>query len=153
MRFYSPPRGWVLNSHVYMDKVACLIKNNFLKTIGKADLHSFSERRTRAEKRRTKQEQEFWTKPDPTIDAWMLVTGRKREVFDISSFVKRHRDIVPKLRELRKVVNVLVLTTRCPVVAALETVERRERGEATPEQRLEVPSQSYWTTFKSWRPW
>mgnify|MGYP002803952926 FL=1 len=153
IRYYSPPHGWVLNSNVYMDKVACLIKNNFLKTIEKGDLHTFTERRSRAEKKRTKLEKEFWTKPDPTIDAWMLVTGRKREVFDISSFVQRHRDIVPDLRRLRKVVNVHVLTTRCPVIAAVDDMERRERGEPTPEPRLEVPSQSYWTTFKSWRPW
>ena len=90
-----------------------------LKTIEKGDLHTFTERRSRAEKKRTKLEKEFWTKPDPTIDAWMLVTGRKREVFDISSFVQRHRDIVPDLRRLRKVVNVHVLTTRCPVIAAV----------------------------------
>ena len=153
LRYYSPPDGWVLNNNVYMDKVTCLSKNNFLKTIEKGDLHTFTERRSRAEKKRTKLEKEFWTKPDPTIDAWMLVTGRKRDVFDMSCFVQRHRDIVPDLQRLRKVVNVLVLTTRCPVIAAVDDLEKRERGEPTPEPRLEVPSQSYWTTFKSWKPW
>ena len=127
LRYYSPPDGWVLNNNVYLDKVACLIKNNFLTTIQKGDLHTFTERRSRAEKKRTKQEREFWTKPDPAIDAWMLVTGRKRDIFNMSSFVQRHRDIVPDLQRLRKVVNVVILTKRCPVIAAVNDLERRER--------------------------
>ena len=86
--FYSPPDGWVLNSTIYMEKVASLIKNNFLKTSQKADLYAFTERRCRAENKSTKEEREFWTKADPNIDAWMLVTGRKQDVFDISSCPK-----------------------------------------------------------------
>ena len=38
LRYYSPPDRWVLNNNVHMDKDACLIKNNFLKTIEKGGL-------------------------------------------------------------------------------------------------------------------
>jgi hypothetical protein len=32
-------------------------------------------------------EQHFWVKADPEIDARMLATNRKRDVFDIDTFV------------------------------------------------------------------
>jgi hypothetical protein len=153
IRLYSPSKSWVLNSVNYMAKVASLIKSNFMRNLQKSHLHSFAERRRKAELKKTKKDQDFWTQPDPAIDAWMLVTGRKREVFDISAFVKQHRDIVKELERVRKVVNVLVLSSRCPVIKALEELERQERGEEPAEEQLEVPSQTYWTTIKNWRPW
>ena len=84
---------------------------------------------------------------------WMLVTGRKREVFDVSSFVQQHRDILPELKQVRNVVSVLILPSRCPVTKALNDLERHERGKNPPPEEPEIPSQSYWTTLKSWRPW
>ena len=98
-RTYSPPAGWILNDVTYMSKVACLIKNTFQKDLQKGDLYTFRERRFRGKLKRNKEEREFWTKADPTIDAWMLLTGRKRDVFDVSSFVQQHRDILPELKK------------------------------------------------------
>ena len=136
----------------YMAKVASLIKSNFMRNLQKSHLHSFAERRRKAELKTTKKEQDFWTQPDPTIDTWMLVTGRKWEVFDILAFVKQHRDIVKELERIRKVVNILVLSSRCPVIKALEELETQERGEEPANEQPEVPSQTYWTTIKNWRP-
>ena len=145
MRTYSPPAGWILNDVTYMSKVACLIKNTFQKDLQKGGLYTFRERRCRANLKRNKEEREFWTR--------MLVTGRKREVFDVSSFVQQHRDILPELKQVRNVVSVLILPSRCPVTKALNDLERHERGENPPSEEPEIPSQSYWTTLKSWRPW
>lgn len=112
MRTYSPPAGWILNDVTYMSKVACLIKYTFQKDLQKGDLYTFRERRCRANLKRNKEEREFWTKADPTIDAWMLVTGQKREVFDVSCFVTQHRYILPELKQVHNVVSVLILPSR-----------------------------------------
>jgi hypothetical protein len=151
IRTYSPPAGWVLNKKTYMSKVACLIRYGFIK-MKKGELYSFNERRDKAKLKRTKKERDFWTIADPIIDAWMLVTGQKRDVFDIESFVQQNREIVEEIGQVRKNMKVLILRSRCPLLKALQKIERRERGEESEEQ-VEVPSQTYWTTFKSWRPW
>ncbi|CAB3982692.1 Hypothetical predicted protein [Paramuricea clavata] len=41
---------------------------------------------------------------------------------------------------------------RYPLLRALEQTQRCEQGEESEEQ-VEVPSQTYWTTSKSWRLW
>ena len=82
----------------------------------------------------------------------MLVTGQKRDVFHIESFVQQNCEIVEEIGQVRKIVNVLILRSRSPLVKALQEIERRERGEESEEQ-VDVPSQTYWTTFKSWRSW
>ena len=94
-------------------------------------------------------ERAFWVKADPDIDAWMLATGRKRDVFDIDAFGKREPDIIPDLQRLRKTLNVRVISDRCPVTV---TISKRTNPEAD-EAKNDCPqlsSQSYWTTFKSW---
>lgn len=160
MKFYSPPSGWVLNDKTYMAKVFCLIKNNLLKDLQRGDLWTFREQRRRAELRRNKKERDFWTQADPKIDAWMLITGRKREVFDVTSFAHQHPHSVGELERVRKIVNVLVLPSRCPVAMALadpeveggqnEDQEVDSQGEP---RRPQLSSQSYWTKIKKWTPW
>ncbi len=71
-----------------------------MRNLQKSHLHSFAECRRKAELKTTKKDQDFWTQPDPTIDTWMLVTGRNWEVFDISASVKQHRDIVKELERI-----------------------------------------------------
>ena len=136
-----PNEGQSLFSEQQIRGISTADLQNDDKDLQKGDLYTFRERRCRANLKRNKEEREFWTKADPTIDAWMLVTGRKREVFDVSSFVQQHRDILPELKQVRNVVSVLILPSRCPVTKALNDLEP------------EIPSQSYWTTLKSWRPW
>ena len=149
----SPPGGWVLNDERYMKKVAHVITYGFVNA-RKGELYAFTERREKAELKRTKTEKEFWTAADPIIDAWMLATGRKRDVFDIASFVKQNRDMPKQIQSARKSLNVLVLTSRCPISKALQELERSELGEEVNEDTdVEVPSQTYWTTIKNWRPW
>ena len=151
---YTPNDGWVLNDVTYMKRVAAYIKYGLAKAT-KAELHSFTTRRDRAQLKKTETDKQFWTRADPNIDAWMLLTGRNRDVFDINSFVQLNRDIVTEVQHTRKAVNVLVLTSRCPLNKALQRIERSERAEEEDEQQpqLEVPSQSYWTTFKNWGFW
>jgi hypothetical protein len=116
---FTPPAGWVLNDDEYVDKVANYIECSLYKDLKKGHLHSFLQRRDRAQSRQTHADRQFWEKADPEIDAWMLATGRVREVFNIEHFVKRHPDIFPALQRLRKDLNVLVLQSRCPVNRAL----------------------------------
>ncbi len=162
---YTPDDRWVLNDVTYMKRVAVYEKYGLVKAT-KAELHSFTTRRDRAQLKRTETDKEFWMRVDPNIDAWMLVTGRKRDVFHINSFVQLNRDIVTEVQHtckavnvLRKAINVLrkafnVLTSRCPLNKALQHIERSERAEEEDEQpQVEVPSQSYWTTFKNWGFW
>ena len=83
------------------------------------------------------------------IDAWMLATGRKRDVFDIDAFVKREPNIIPDLQRLRKTLNVRVIADRCPVTVAISKRTNPEADEAK-NDGPQLSSQSYWTTFKSW---
>jgi hypothetical protein len=76
---------------------------------------SFSERRDNAERRRDnaerrrdKSETDFWTKADPEIDAWMLVTGRTREVFDINAFAKMYEKHYPRADGAKRRARVLI---------------------------------------------
>ena len=88
--------------------------------LSRAHAASFISRRTNAERNRNREEKEFWTKADPEIDAWMIVTGRKREVFDIDLFVKRHENSIRVLKEVRAKVQLRVMADRCPVLQAVE---------------------------------
>ena len=117
---FTPPAGWVLNDEKYVDKVANYIQFSLYKDLKKGHLHSFIERKDWAQSKRTHADRQFWEKADPEIDAWMLATGRVREVFNIDNFVKRHPDILPALQQLRKDLNVLVLQSRCPVNRAFK---------------------------------
>ena len=78
---FTPPAGWVLNDEEYVDKVANYIECSLYKDLRKSHLHSFLQRRDRAQSRQTNADRQFWEKADPEIDAWMLATGRVREVF------------------------------------------------------------------------
>lgn len=147
----SPTTVWTLNSKRYMGKVAGIIKYGH-NSVTKAHVHSFLERLRKAELKRTKEEHEFWTKADPEIDAWMIMTGRQREVFDVSIFAKQNPEILPHLKSIRDEANVLVLRSRCPIAREMEK-QRRERDGETSEEKEEVPSQSYWTVVKKWMPW
>ena len=151
---HTPPSGWTLNDESYLARVASLIKYGLINSVSKAHVHSFLERLRKAELQKTHADKQFFTTADPWIDAWMLLTGRKRDVFDVSSFVNNHPDILPHLQSLRPAANILVLTSRCPVARELERQRRQTEGESSnSQQREEVPSQSYWTVVKRWVPW
>ncbi len=107
----------------------------------KAHLHAFLTRVDRAKLRRTISERHFWEKADPEIDAWMLATGRLRDIFDVNLFVQMNPEITGSLARLRKILNVRILSDRCPVQRALKT---KEHG------RDDNPSPSLWSTVKSW---
>jgi hypothetical protein len=121
-----------------------------LNTVKKAHVRSFLERLRKAELKRTKEERDFWTKGDPEIDAWMIMTGRQREVFDVSVFVKQNPEILSHLQSIRARVNVLVLTSRCPIAREMAKQRRKREGETN---EREVPSQTYWTVVKKWMLW
>ena len=83
----------------------------------------------------------------PNVDAWMHLVGWKGNAFELALFVERYPQIIEDLEKLRKLANVLVLRSRCPVAKELNTQEKNV------EKDEEVPSQTYWTTIKNWRPW
>jgi len=101
-----------------MARVAALIKCNLNKNLERGHVHEFTERLRKAKMMRDIHERAFWVKADPDIDAWMLATGRKRDVFDIDGFVTREPNIIPDLQRLRKTLNVRVMADRCPVTVA-----------------------------------
>lgn len=122
--------------------------------VSRADVHTFRERMIRARRMRTAEERNFWTKADPTLDAWMLVFGQKREVFDVDALVARHPNIYNHLQRARKAANVRVMQDSCPVFESRKRKLLEEQGkEEEEEERPQVPSTSYWTTIKKWRPW
>jgi cobalamin biosynthesis protein CobT len=69
---FTPPAGCVLNDEEYVDKVANYIVCSLYKYLKKGHLHSFLQRRDRAQSRQTHADCQFWEKADPKIDAWML---------------------------------------------------------------------------------
>ena len=101
-----------------MRKVGNLLECDLGKHLQKGDVHFFTERVRQAKLMSDFRERNFWTKADPVIDAWTLATGRKRDIFDIKAFVDHEPDILPHLTRLRKKLNVMVLTSRCPVAPA-----------------------------------
>ena len=141
--------GWTLNNTEYMAKVACLIKYEMCNHVTRAEVHTFTGRRSRAETMRARRDREFWTVADPKLDVWMLLTGKTRPVFDLSLFVRNYPDIFTELEKLRKIANVFVLPSRCPVAKQIAGGKSAENDEEVED----VPSGSYWTTIKSWRPW
>jgi hypothetical protein len=143
------PDVWKLNDKVYMGRVADLITFNFYKDLQRGHVHSFTERVRQAKMRRDVKEQHFWVKADPEIDAWMLATNRKRDVFDIDAFVEYQPHILPHLKRLRQTLNVLVLTSRCLVTNALNKRMNHDADQET-NDGPQLSSQSYWTTFKTW---
>ena len=140
------PTQWTLNDRHYIRKVAHLLEFDLGKHLQKGHVPSFTERVRQAKLMRDFRDRNFWTKADPEIDAWMLATGRKRDVFEIKAFVDYEPDVLPPLVRLRKKLNVMVLTSRCPVARALKP----EENPAGEEEQEEVPSQTFWTTVKKW---
>ena len=139
-----------LNDRAYMAKVADLITSNFHKHLQKGHVHGFTERVRQATLEQNKNETVFWTTADPDIDAWMLATGRKREVFDVDAFVAHHPNILLELQPLRKLLNVKVFPDRCPVTLALQRKSNPNSHEEGSEDAPQLSSQTFWTTIKNW---
>lgn len=159
--YISTPSSLVLNSSLYFDKVADLLKSKFLlEDVTHIHARSFMERRRKAERRREREERRFWSDADPTIDAWMLVIGEQRHVFDVDAYVVRHPDAHKYVERVRNMVNVRVLQCSCPVfqaakrsVSAESETENDNVDSQDQPRRPELSSQTYWTKVKSWRPW
>ena len=149
---YSPSSAYVLNDNIYLAKVAAILKYTLEHSATKAHVHGFLEQLRQAKQGKTKIQKDFWTTPDPSIDAWMLLTGRQREAFDLAAFVRNNPTILPHVESLRKKANVLVLASRCPIAKEMERQKREREGESS-QQQPEVPSQSYWTVVKNLLPW
>jgi hypothetical protein len=81
------------------------------------------------------------------------MTGRQREVFDVSVFVKQNPEILSHLQSIRARVNVLVPTSRCPIAREMAKQRRKREGETNEREEREVPSQTYWTVVKKWMLW
>ena len=143
----NTPDTWTLNDKSYMRKVANLIKYNLNKVLERGYVHAFTERVRQAEMMKDAKERQFWVRADPDIDAWMLATGRKRDVFDIDAFINHEPNILEHLQRLRKTLNVRVMADRCPVMKA---IEKKNNPDGRNNDGPQLSSQSYWSTFKSW---
>ena len=88
--------------------------------------------------------------------------GQKRDVFDMMAFVRKYPQSRGDLENLRKSTNVRVMPDRCPFSLAMEALQMPERNDSDEEEiqldedgdpaRPQIPSQSYWTKIKTWRP-
>lgn len=92
-----------MNDVHYIAKVTKLIEHDMHGKSSKAHVHSFIERLRKAELRRTMEEKPFWEKTDPEMDAWMLATGRVRDIFDAVKFVSIYAGVTLSVRPLRLV--------------------------------------------------
>jgi hypothetical protein len=77
-----------------------------------------------------RKEKDFFSKPDPYIDAWMLLTGRVRKVFDVIKFVKVHPDVDHFIFATRKYLKCRVMYDGCPIIQAKQRVSEQEKKEA-----------------------
>ena len=137
---------WTLNSQQYFAKVNDIVRYDFIdtKTVSRATVYTFNQRVKRAKLRKDKKDRDFWSEADPRIDAWMLVFGEKRDVFDLENFVVRYPDVLAHIQRARKMANVRVMQDACPVFR--EFVKRRREDPDT-------DGESYWWKIKKWRPW
>ena len=85
---------------------------------------AFCERRDSAHKK----DKQFFTRPDPYVDAWMLITGRNREVFNLHEFVKMFPDVDKYIFPSRRMLKCRVMSDGCPILQAKQVLvaERKE---------------------------
>ena len=83
---------------------------------------------------------------DPEIDAWMLVTGRTRDVFDLEAFAKTYGKYVKLLLRIRKIVDVRVMPDKCPMQRMLHKIN----GDNVDAEEVDVQlnSKTFTTTVK-----
>ena len=108
---------------------------------------SFNRRRQQAERRLLRCEKDFWTMADPEIDAWMLVTGRTRDVFDLEAFAKTYgSEYLKLLLRIRKIVDVRVMPEKCPMQRMLQKIN----GDDVDAEEVDVQlnSKTFTTTIK-----
>ncbi len=129
---------WTLNDRAYIAKVADLTTSNFHKHLQRGHVHGCTEHVRQATLEQNKNETVFWTTADPDIDAWMLATGRKREVFEIDAFVAHHPNILPELQRLRKLLNVKVFADRCPVRCLLYFLLKKRKTSQSINRMVEI---------------
>lgn len=158
---------WIMNDKKYLAEVAHLIESNFCTDVNRVHVTSFIQRKKRMQLKRTKEQRDFWVEANPETDAWMVVIGEQREVFDLKAFAAAYPDIQKYLERLRKMVNVQVLPCSCPLAKVLadskkqtgETSEQVETGDTEDmdsqglPRRPQLSSQTYWRKIKGWRPW
>ena len=84
---------------------------------------------------------------DPEIDAWMLVTGRTRDVFDLEAFAKTYgSEYLKLLLRIRKIVDVRVMPKKCPMQRILQKIN----GDDVDAEEVDVQlnSKTFTTTIK-----
>ena len=142
-------RGWVLNDGSYFRQIAKLWKRRFdVPELSRVHAGSFNRRMERAKRRLLKWEKDFWTIPDPEIDAWMLVMGRTRAVFDLEAFITKYCKYIECLSRIRRIVNVRVMADRCPMQKILSQTNREEvDGE---QRNIQLNSQAFITAIRKW---
>ena len=144
---------WVLNSPQYLAKVCDLIRFDYdLRNVTAVDVYSFKCRKNNAERK----DKGFWQKAEPSIDAWMLILGEVREVFDLTELVSKYPDVYKYIQRIRKSVRVQVLQPSCPVFRELERIRKEKRRVETgdreqsedEQEEVELPKNTYWTVIK-----
>ena len=77
-----------------------------------------------------KKEKRFFTMADPYIDAWMLITGNNREVFEVTKLIRLYPDVEQYIVPCRRMLKCRVMSDRCPVVKAKNMLENQRTDES-----------------------
>lgn len=121
----TPQRGWQINAESYHKKVAQLVKHSFYKELSKAQVYSYRERLRKVRLHRTLSEKKFWHDADPEIDAFLLMLGQSRDVFNMVEFAASYPQYSGHLDALRRKANVRVMSDRCPFANAFVALEQK----------------------------
>ena len=121
----TPQRGWAINTERYHKKVAQLVKHLFYKELSKVQVYSYHERLRKARLRRTLSEKKFWQDADPEIDAFLLMLGQSRDVFNMVEFAHSYPQCSAHLDALRRKANVRVMSDRCPFAKAVAAFKQK----------------------------
>lgn len=102
-----------------------MVKHSFYKELRKAQVYSYRERLRKARLRRTLSENKFWHDADPEIDAFLLILGQSRDVFNMVEFAASYPQCSGHLDALRRKANVRVMSDRCPFANAFVALEQK----------------------------
>ena len=80
----------------------------------------------------SKKEKRFFTMADPYIDAWMLITGNNREVFEVTKLVRLYPDVERYIVPCRRMLKCRVMSDRCPILKAKNMVQNESTEDSQP---------------------
>lgn len=99
-----PPRNIYrcsdVNTPAYFKEVRRILNNNMDAMFGRVSGLNYLTFMNKYSKRKPAESSKI---PDPKIDAWLCVAGRRRDVFNLTQFIKTYPSIKDRITELREI--------------------------------------------------